>query len=204
MQCVLLLFLLLTLNFCRPISALAQGLQLGATQNAVGTLTVVRSDGIEERIQGRRTLQLFEGDALRTEVSSRALIGLRDGTHVALGDNTTVKILARWEKAKGLIPILQLVQGELWVRRGRGAKQLDVQTPVAVAAARETEFDLRVLEDGETTVTVLHGMVDFATPLGACSVHSATVSHSSRGRSCTPPAPADGKPGIAWTQALLR
>jgi hypothetical protein len=188
----------------RPFSVSAQGLQLGETQNAVGTLIVVRPDGVEERLKGKRGLQLFEADVLRTDASSHALIELRDGTQVALSENTTLKLLWRWEKAKGVTPIVQLAQGEIWVRTGQGTKPLEVQTPVAVAAVRETEFDLKVLEDGQSTLTVIQGTVEFATPSGTCSIRPSTVSHTSRGRSCTPPTPADGKPVIAWTQALVK
>jgi len=187
----------------RPVPVSAQGLQLAETQNAVGQLIVVRPDGVEERLRGKRALQLFEGDVLTTETSSHALIELRDGSRMALSENTSLKLQWRWEKAKGVTPIIQLTHGEIWVRADQG-KPLEVETPIAVAAVREAEFDMRVLENGESILTVLQGTAEFATPLGICSIPPSTVSHSNRGRSCTPPTPADGKPVIAWTQALLR
>jgi len=50
-----------------PRPAEAQGQPVGTAQNAIGTLVVVRTDGIEHRLQGKGTLPLYEGDALRTE-----------------------------------------------------------------------------------------------------------------------------------------
>ena len=79
----------------RPRSA---GPPVGTAQNAVGTLVIVRTDGIEHRLQGRGSLPLFEGDVLRTEPASQALIQLRPGTPVALNENTSIKILSRWDK----------------------------------------------------------------------------------------------------------
>ena len=38
--------------------AAAQGVPVGTAQNAVGTLVVVRTDGIEHRLQGRGSLAL--------------------------------------------------------------------------------------------------------------------------------------------------
>src|SRR6478672_13687955 len=76
-----------------PISrpACAQGQPVGTAQNAVGTLVIVRTDGIEHRLQGKGSLPLYEGDVLRTEPASQALIQLRPGTPVALNEKTTVK-----------------------------------------------------------------------------------------------------------------
>ena len=63
--------------------AAAQGVPVGTAQNAVGTLVVVRTDGIEHRLQGRGSLPLFEGDVLRTEAGGQALIQLRPGMRYA-------------------------------------------------------------------------------------------------------------------------
>ena len=105
---------------------------------------VVRPDGIEERVQGKSALQLFEWDVMRTEPSSQALIDVKDGIQVALNENSVFRVLARWEKAKGTTPIIRLQQGEIWVKTGTGPKPLEVETPVATAAVRETEFNIKV------------------------------------------------------------
>src|SRR5262249_48802195 len=108
----------------------AQSLPLGTALNALGALVVVRPDNIEDRLQGQGALQLFEGDVLRTEDASQALIEIKDGIDVALNANTTLKLFYRWEKARGITRILRLQQGEIWVKTGTGPKPLEVETPV--------------------------------------------------------------------------
>src|ERR1700675_2033380 len=43
----------------RAVSVYAQSAQVGRAQNAIGSLVVVRPDGIEDRLQGKGSLQLF-------------------------------------------------------------------------------------------------------------------------------------------------
>ena len=188
----------------RAVSVYAQSAQVGTAQNAIGVLVVVRPDGIEDRLQGKGSLQLFEGDVLKTEPASQALIEFKEGIQVALNENTTLKILSRWEKAKGITRIIRLKQGEVWVKTGEGPKPLEVETPVATAAVRETEFNIKVQEDGQSTLTVIHGVVEFGTAFGTCPIRTSTISYGVRGKRCTKPAPTDVKPAIAWTEALLK
>ena len=186
----------------RPIAA--QSTQAGTVQNVLGTLVVVRPDGVEERLQGKSPLQLFDWDVVRTEPASQALIAIKDGIQVALNEQSSLKILSRWEKAKGVTRIIRLQQGEIWVKTGAGPKPLEVETPVATAAVRETEFSVKVLEDGQTILTVIQGVVEFGTAFGTCPIRAATVSNGVRGKRCTKPEPTDVKPAIAWADAILK
>ncbi len=188
----------------RLVPAFAQGTQVGTAQNAIGVLIVVRSDGIEDRLQGKGSLQLFEGDVLRTEPASQALIEFKEGIQVALNENTTFRVLSRWEKTKGITRIVRLRQGEIWVKTGEGPKQLEVETPVATAAVRETEFNMKVQEDGQSILTVIQGIVEFGTAFGTCPIRTSTISYGVRGKRCTKPAPTDVKPAIAWTEGILK
>ncbi len=187
-----------------PTPVFAQSTVVATAQNAIGLLVVIRPDGIEDRLQGKGSLQLFEGDVLKTEPASQALIELKEGIQVALNENTSFKILSRWEKAKGITRIIRLKQGEIWVKTGEGPKPLEVETPVATAAVRETEFNMKVQEDGQSTLTVIQGVVEFGTAFGTCPIRTSTISYGVRGKRCTKPAPADVKPAIAWTEALLK
>ena len=184
------------------VPAAAQGVPVGIAQNAVGTLVVVRTDGIEHRLQGRGALPLFEGDVLRTEPGSQALIQLRPGMLVALNEKTTVKILSRWDKTNGTIRILRVRQGEVWAKAGDGARQLEIETPAAVAAARDAEIDLKVAEDGQSALTVVQGAAEFGTPFGVCSVKGGTASVGARGAACTTPQPANVQTTVSWKQAV--
>ena len=182
--------------------AVAQNALLGKTQSAVGTLVVIRPDRIEDRLQGQGTLQLYEGDVLQTEAGSQALITVQEGIEVALNENTILKLLYRWEKANGITQILRLKQGEIWVKTGPGPKQLEVETPVATAAVRETEFNIKVQDDGQTTLTVIQGTVEFGTAFGTCPIRTSTISYGVRGKRCTKPEPVDVQPARAWLQGL--
>jgi len=185
-----------------PSPACAQGVPVGTAQNAVGTLVVVRTDGIEHRLQGRGSLPLFEGDVLRTEPGSQAMVQLRPGTPVALNEKTSLKILSRWDKTAGTIRILRVSEGEVWAKAGSGQSALEIETPAAVAAARDAEIDLKVAEDGQSALTVVTGTAEFGTPFGVCSVRSGTASVGARGAACTAPQPANAAAAVGWKQAV--
>jgi hypothetical protein len=184
--------------------AAAQGVPVGTAQNAVGTLVVVRTDGIEHRLQGRGSLPLYEGDVLRTETASQALIQLRPGMPVALNERTTLKILSRWDKTAGTIRILRVSRGGVWAKAGDGARQLEIESPAAVAAARDAEIDLKVAEDGQTALTVVQGTAELGTPFGVCSVRGGTASVGARGTACTAPQPANAATAVSWKQAVTQ
>lgn len=182
--------------------ARAQGVPVGTAQNAVGTLVVVRTDGIEHRMQGRGALPLFEGDVLRTEPASQAYVQLRPGMLVALNEKTTLKILSRWDKTAGTIRILRVSQGEVWTKSGDGPRQIEIETPAAVAAARDAEIDLKVAEDGQSGLTVVQGTAEFGTPFGTCTVRGGTASIGARGAACTAPQPTNAAAAVGWKQAV--
>ena len=185
--------------------ASGQSVQVGTAVNAVGALVVTRADGIEDRLQGKGAVRLFEHDVLRTEAGGQALIELREGIQVALNENTSLIILSRWEKAKGITRILRLREGEVWVKTTtEGPKQFEVETPVATAAVRETEFNMKVDPDGQSILTVIQGVVEFGTPFGTCPIRASTVSYGARGKRCTRPAPTDVAPVLGWSRNLLR
>jgi len=185
-----------------PRPACAQGQPVGTAQNAVGTLVVVRTDGIEHRLQGRGSLPLFEGDVLRTEPGSQAMVQLRPGAPVALNEKTSLKILSRWEKAAGTIRILRVSQGEVWAKGGSGPGALEIETPAAVATVRDAEVDVKVAEDGQSALTVVSGSAEFGTPFGVCAVKSGTASVGARGAACTAPQPANAAAAVGWKQAV--
>lgn len=183
---------------------LAQSLPVGTGKNAIGTLLVVRADGIEDRLRGEGSLQIFEGDVLKTEAQGQALIVLRDGTQVALNENTTLKILSRWEKAKGSTPIIRMNRGEVWLKTERGPKPVEVETPVAVASTQDAELNLKVLPDGQSVLTTIQGLVEFGTAFGTCPIRTSSISYGNRGARCTKPEPTDVKAATAWTKALVK
>jgi len=201
---VALLLVPLALTLALGGRAAGQNEAVGAAVNAIGTLIVTRTDNIEDRLQGKGQLRLFDHDLLRTEAGVLALIELTDGIQVGMNENTSVTVLSRWEKRKGVTRILRVKEGEIWVKTSGGPKQFEVETPVATAAIRETEFNLRVDSDGQSTLTVIEGVVEFGTPFGTCPIPTKTVSYGVRGKRCTKPAATDVGTALGWSRALLR
>ena len=197
--CVLSLF---WLPFNSVDRAFAAGEAVGTAKNAIGGFTVVRSDGIEEQLEGKGALPIFEGDVLRTEGSSQALIEFNNGIKVALNENTMFTILSRWEKSKGFTRVLRLKHGEVWVDTQGGPKPLEIETPVATAAVKGTEFDLLVTPDGQSTLTVINGIVEFGTAFGTCPIKTSKISYGNRGKKCTKPQATNVTPTIAWTKGI--
>ena len=188
-----------------PAPALAQpSLQAGVAKNAIGTLVIVRPDGIEDRLRGKGAVQLFEEDVLRTDPGSQALIELREGIAVALNESTVVKPLSRWERGKAPTRIARLQEGEIWVKIGEGPKPFEVETPLAVAIVKETEFNMKVQPGGESILTVIQGVVEFGTPFGTCPIRTSTVSFGVRGKRCTRPEVVDTTGALRWSRQILQ
>jgi len=183
-------------------SAQAQSAQVGTATNAIGELVIVRTDGVQQRLQGKGNVPLYEGDVLKTDGSSQALITFSEGIEVALNENTSFKLLSRWEKDKPTTRILRLKQGEVWAKTSGGPKLFEVETPVATASVKETEFNLKVQDDGQSILTVIEGVVSFGTPFGTCPIRTDTISYGVRGKKCTKLAASDAKVARVWTEAL--
>jgi hypothetical protein len=182
----------------------AQSEQIGEVISSVGTTVVVRTDGIQERLQGKGAIRLFEHDVIRADAGVRALIELKEGIRIALNEKTTATLHSRWEKARGTTRIVRLSVGEVWVKTGDGPKQLEIETPVATAVVRETEFNMKVEPDGQSVLTVVQGVVEFGTAFGTCPIRTNTVSTGVRGKRCTRPAPIDVAPVLNWSRDLLK
>ena len=175
---------------------------VGNAINAVGEFTVFRTDGIQEQLEGKGSLPLYEGDRVKTGKGSQGLMEFTNGIQVALNEDTDFLILSRWESDKGITRILRLATGEVWVKTMGGPKPLEIETPVATAAVQSTEFDLKVQPDGQTTLTVVEGIVEFGTAFGTCPIKTSTISYGNRGKKCTKPAPVDVAPNVAWAQGI--
>lgn len=185
-----------------PATARAESAAVGLAKNAKGTLVVVRVDGTEERLRGKGALALFEGDVLRTDNNSGALIELSNEIQVGLNRNTSFKIVSRGEKEKGITRILRLKQGMLWVKASGGPNKLEVETPVAIAVVKGTEFIIEALKNGHSVLTVIEGLVEFGTAFGTCPIRTSTVSYAEQGKKCTKAVTADIKSATNWTAEL--
>lgn len=194
--------LTLSLGLFTASTAHAAGEAVAKAINAIGEFTVFRTDGIQEQLEGKGSLPLYEGDRVTTGRGSQGLMEFTNGIQVALNEDTDFLILSRWESDKGITRILRLATGEVWVKTMGGPKPLEIETPVATAAVKSTEFALKVQPDGQTTLTVVEGIVEFGTAFGTCPIRTSTISYGNRGKKCTKPAPTNVSPTIAWTQGI--
>jgi len=192
----------LCLGFLSMTQVHAAEVLVGKAINAVGDFMVFRTDGIQEQLEGKGSLLLYEGDRVKTGKGSQGLMEFTNGIQVALNEDTDFLILSRWESDKGVTRILRLATGEVWVKTMGGPKPLEIETPVATAAVKSTEFDLKVQPDGQTTLTVVEGIVEFGTAFGTCPIKTSTISYGNRGKKCTKPAPLNVGPTVAWTNGI--
>jgi hypothetical protein len=193
----------LALLACVVSPVLAQSFPAGMARHATRVLVVVRADGIESRLQGRGELQVFEGDTLRVDGEGQALIEMEEGAQVALNRGAVVKVLARWEKGKGVTRILRLQRGEVWARNISGQPLLEIETPVGVLSAHGAEVSVSLVSDNEAVATVVQGTADLSTPMSSCQLRAGTRSHGYRGKPCSTPAAAEIASVIAWSHPLL-
>ena len=182
----------------------AQSQAAGTAQNAVGSLLIVRKDGLQETLRGKGSVSLYEFDILKTEPGNQAEILVDGAIQVYLNEGTEVMVLSRWEKHRPLIRILRVKKGELLVKIAEGPKPLEVETPVASARVKQTEFDIKVQEDGETTLRVMEGVVEFGTAFGTCPIRTGTISYGVRGKKCTKPKEEDHQAALDWVKELAK
>jgi hypothetical protein len=204
---------------------------VGMATNTLGDFSVFRAESIEEPMQGKGSLPLWEGDSVRTQGNSLAQLALLEGITVMMNENTTFRILSRWEKATGFTRILRLTQGELWIKMQRATIPIEVETPLATAAMsgpeppslqeegldpfglmkyspqellakRDTEFTVRVARDGQTTIQVVEGAVEFGTAFNTWILTPSTVSVAVRAKRCTKPQLSDVQSTMGWTKTL--
>jgi hypothetical protein len=187
----------------RPPVTLVQLGPVGNVEAVVGTFVVRRADGRVDEVKGKGTLPLFEGDECRTERASKAYIRLTDGTQMAINEETTFVVRARTERGRGVIRIFKLLIGEMWFKTTQ-PRPLEVETPVAIAAIKGTEFNLKVIADGRSLLTVIDGVVEFGTPFGTCPIPRSSQSLGERGKRCTKPVPIDPAPAVAWIADVVR
>jgi ferric-dicitrate binding protein FerR (iron transport regulator) len=190
-------------TFTGPGDLLGQIAPVGNAENAVGTLIVRRADGRVDQLRDKGLLPLYEGDECRTERGSQAYIRLADGTQLAMNEETTLTVRARTERARGIIRIFKVFLGEIWMKTTT-PRPIEVETPVATAAIKGTEFNIKVLPDGRSILTVVEGLVEFGTPFGTCPIPTSAQSLGERGKRCTKPVPVNPAPVIAWIASVVR
>jgi tetratricopeptide (TPR) repeat protein len=105
---------------------------------------------------------LNPGDRLRTGERSRAVVRLSPLTTIRADELTLLRIPGE-PKKRG---VLGLLRGVIYFFHRDRPEEFPVQTPTMWAVIRGTDFNLRVAEDGASTLTMLAGEVEMTNQFG--------------------------------------
>lgn len=154
---------------------------------------------------------LANGDTIRTLAQSRAVLLLADESQVKLNSNTTLELrnirqtsnllqrIVQTSAAQGGQSLLGLSSGQAWLKSKLRPANVTVATPAVTAAIRGTEFDLLVAADGESTLSVLEGLVDFRNDFGAVLVASGEQGRARIGQAPTKSVLLRPRDAVQWT-----
>lgn len=182
--------------------ALALGLQAAAFALPVAHLHRVKA-GVEIRTGGapqwaaaHERSALDFGDFVRTGKQGKADLLFTNGTQVALRENTTIQIVRVTQPEKPLAVRLWGALSEIFVRP-KGNTQ--IETAAAIAAARGTEYSVKLLSDNVTEVTVYEGSVESSNQFGAVLINAGQRSVATTTSAPTPPVAVDVTGLLTWT-----
>ncbi len=99
------------------------------------------------------------------DLASMSLL-FADGAQVKLAQNAIFQLKAVPKEGT----VLDLKRGRAWSQAKETRGQLRMQTPSALAAISGTDWEMQVDDDGRSTLTVLHGRVEFSNAFGRVSV----------------------------------
>ena len=155
-------------------------------------------------LRGKGSVPLYEFDVLKTELDDQAELLVDGAIQVYVNGGTEVMVLSRWEKFRPLTKSFRVKKGELLVKIAEGPKPLEVETPVASARVKQNGIRYQGKEDGETTLRVMEGVVEFGTAFGTCPIQTGTISFGVRGKKCTKPKEEDHHAALDWAKELTK
>ncbi len=139
----------------------------------------IRRGGAGEWAAAQINQPIYQGDEVMTGPASRAAILSLDESQIKLNENTTLflrsvvpsprlRLADTIPSALESVPrsLYRLLKGELWLRNNKEEFRFEMETPAVTATIRGTEFNLRVLPDGATTVALLEGRLSLYNPYG--------------------------------------
>jgi len=122
---------------------------------------------------------LAAGDAVQTGPASGAAILCLDESQIKLNENTLLELrqVAPSPRLKlgEVIPaavgqaaasLYGVTRGEIWLRNKNEKFRFEMETPAVTAAIRGTEFNLRVLADQTSLITLLEGALQLTNSYG--------------------------------------
>ncbi len=183
---------------------------LAAAQTINGTATVLDVEGLAEtrvgaqgtwtRVQVKQVLQ--PGQHLRTGPRARVALLLSDRTQIRLNENTQLEIQAIQPapRTAGQTRFRQL-RGQAWVQSKTPPRELQWETPTAIAGIRGTDWEMSVAEDGVSLLSVFSGMVAFANDFGKLEVLANEQARAEAGKAPVKLVVQNLKDRIQWVSA---
>ena len=154
----LILILCAVLALAALIGALAAGRYIGSTARLLqmkGTVFLSSAEGRETA--PAENMRFRSGNALRTESSSLASVGLDESKIITMNENSRAEFLKRGKKIQ-----LHLTEGRLFFQVSRKLahnESFDIRTSTMVVGIRGTSGYVSVDEDGHERVYVTDGTV---------------------------------------------
>ena len=144
---------------------------------------------------------LFYNNVIRTGPRGSADILFSNGTQLAMKANSRIAIAPPRGNNGPLVIRVFGALSEVFVRP-KGNTQ--IRTMAAIAAARGTEFIVRLPQENQTEVIVNEGSVDFSNALGRVLVNENERSSARVGQAPTPPQRVDVTGFLQWTNDITQ
>jgi tetratricopeptide (TPR) repeat protein len=197
-------FSLAFILFITQVVLAALALTAHAASTAPGECILIERQGkVEFAPQGTsawamaKTNQVLKaGDRLRTGLRARATLRWSELSVVRVDELTTMEV---HPPAKpGAKAEMELKSGASYFFSREKPEDINFRTPVASGAIRGTEFTLRVAEDGQTEVALVHGEVLLANAQGETTLKSGELGKVEQGKAPTKSPLLDAVNVIQW------
>src|ERR1043165_5976566 len=181
-------FLLSLAAFC---FLFANHLPTFAADAAPTSCTIVERQGkVEFARKGTTTWTVAQtnevlqvGDRLRTGLRARATLRWSELAVVRVDELTTLELQP--PAKPGAKAEMELKSGASYFLSREKPEDIKFRTPVASGAIRGTEFVLRVAEDGQTKLALVHGEVLLASAQGETTLKSGEMGNVTQGQAPT-------------------
>ncbi|MFH0887400.1 MAG: FecR family protein [bacterium] len=141
-----------------------------------GTITKIIGDPQIKRIakadwsKATRGDFIYDGDQIKTGDNSRIEVVFLDGTALRLNRNSFFQAVATKRVEKGYSNTAKIESGEMWFYRQKIPGNFIIESPISVATIKGTEGDMQVASNGDTTLIIFDGRVEFGSDLGKIMV----------------------------------
>lgn len=144
-------------------STTAQGARSATLTNIKGTV-MVKKAGTGQWVAATDRMALNQGDELKTQGGSSAIIKMDDGSMMKIGPLAITKMSQLGRSGRDNKTNIGVDIGKTWNRVNRlsGDAKFDVTTPTAVAGVRGTYFSSEVAQTADSAFDVFDGSVEVA------------------------------------------